>query len=335
MIVDDHNGRDDVRLRPALDAVAAGQWQVARESMVPTRTDFDRRSYVSGVLAEAVVGVRQRELRRRRLTPGEQIDTTYAWPDVWVAAEPDNPDAHLVRARSLLIRAWEVGRTGWAEGINERSLPEFVRLTELAAIEADEAARLLPSDPNPWAFRILLSIPLSAERPAMEEAWQEVIARDPGHRMAHDVKFLYLCERWLGSHEAMYHFARTAAATAADGSPLHILPICANAEWSARRPRGGQTPEQRWAGAEFNADLDNALDRWFRVAQTRHGMWHEDANTLAYGLWRAGRHAEAKPVFAAIGPYATASPWAGTVRGRRLSFRMARRAAMRGGLLRT
>jgi hypothetical protein len=299
--------------------------------MATTRADFDRRSRVSRAFGEAVIGTTWTAIRTRRLAPGEEIDTAGAWPDIWVQAEPDNPDAHLVRSRSLMFRAWEVRGTGWSNSVNERSLQEFLRVLELAGTEADAAARLLPADPNPWAQRILLSVPLSADRPAMEEAWREVVRRDPGHREAHDFKLMYLSEKWLGSHEAMYLFARTATAGATDGSPLHILPIYANAEWSLQRPKGGETPEERWTGADFGAELDNALNRWFRVAQSRHGMWYEDLNALAYGLWRAGRHADAKPVFAAIGPYALSLPWAWAVRGERLSFRAARRKALRSG----
>lgn len=326
---DRHNGRDDAELRHALDVVATGQWQAARDLMAATRADFDRRSRVSRAFGEAVIGTTWADVRTRRLAPGEQIDTTQAWPDLWAQAEPDNPDARLVRARSLMFRGWEVRGTGWANSVNDKSVHEFVRLLELAVAEADAAARLLPADPNPWAQRILLSVPLSEPPSVMESMWQEVVRRDPVHREAHDFKLMYLCEKWLGSHEAMYGFARTAAADAPDGSPLHILPIYATAEWALQRPKGGQTPEERWVGAEFGAELDNALNRWFRVARSRHGMWFEDLNALAYGLWRAGRHADAKPVFAAIGPYALSLPWAWAVRGERLSFRAARRKALR------
>ena len=34
-----------------------------------------------------------------------------------------------------------------------------------------------------------------------------------------------------------------------------------------------------------------------------------DLNMLAYGLYQADRHRDAKPVFEAIGPYATGIPW--------------------------
>ena len=81
----------------------------------------------------------------------------------------------------------------------------------------------------------------------------------------------------------------------------------------------------------FHAELDQALHRSFATAPGRHAMWYHDLNHLAYGLSNGRRHADARPVFEAIGPYMEDIPWAwADGHDERRAFRVARRQALKG-----
>lgn len=244
------------------------------------------------------------------------VDVDAAWPDRWAAAEPDNPDAVLVRARSLIMRGWEIRGSGWASTVGPSAMDEFHRVLRLVPPLTEQAARLAPEDPTPWVERLLVATALNADRADFDEIWDQVTRRDRWNREAHSLRLMYLCRKWHGSHEQMFAFAREAAAAAPDGSPLHVLPVQAAAEWAlweVRRAgafRDVLAVVKAWRNdPQINADLDGALNGWLRTEPRRHAMWYHDLNYLAYGLARAKRYEDAGAVFSAIGSYMEELPW--------------------------
>lgn len=336
--LDLHLAQDDPALRAAWDAARGGDWRPARDLMATTRSDFDRRARYVWVLAESVTAEPGAGVKSDPNREVGAVDTTAAWTDRWAAAEPENADAVLLRARSLITRAWEVRGGSWASFVGPDAAAEFHRLLLLALPVGDKAAMLAPEDPTPWAQRLLLATALGASRADFERTWSEVIAREPLHREAHNFRLMYLCLKWRGSHEEMFAFARAAAAAAPFGSPLHVLPLHAAAEWAMWEfGREGsfrnilKVTDVLRSGPEFHADLDNALNRWFATAPGHHAMWYHDLNYLAYALVKANRHADAKAVFEAIGPYMENIPWVWMEPGNpEKGFRGARRRALRG-----
>ncbi|GAA1877862.1 DUF4034 domain-containing protein [Asanoa iriomotensis] len=306
IVVDTHPAQDDEALRKAHDdLVGGGDWAAARDLMASAAGDEYRRSRYAWVLSEATLGTP---------SPDQPVEEA-TWVDAWARAEPDNPDALLVRGRSLISRAWEVRGSGWASTVGRDAGAEFQRLLVLAVPIYERAVSLAPADPMPWAHRLLLATALNAPRDHVERCWAEVVARDPGHVEAHNMKFMYLCHKWHGSHEEMFAFARQAAATAPDGSPLLALPLAASAEWAMWMMRRELSVKQSVAVTRYwrrdpvvQAELDAALQRWFARPNRRDG-WHGDLNYLAYALYKADRHADNKAVFAAIGPYMVDPPW--------------------------
>ncbi|MFI7609276.1 DUF4034 domain-containing protein [Micromonospora sp. NPDC049366] len=330
--IDTNPAQDDAVLREACTQARYGSDDgPARAALAATRGDHDRRARYVRVLAESTAGGLGSRIDR---TTG-RVDTDAAWTDRWAARSPTNPDAQLVRARSLMARAWEVRGEDWAATVRPEQWAEFGRLLHLAGQVNDLAMRLAPEDPTPWAIRLDLMVDQSAAPEDVEETWRELIQRDQWHQEGHVQKLTYHCRKWSGSHEAMFGFARSVAATAPAGSPLHVLPVRAAAEWALweqERETPGVTAEeigQRWQqDPVMRADLDNALEQWFRRPAGRHADWLNDLNFLAYGLARTGRHADAAPVFASIGRYVTGVPWAwwGGTRGDAAFIRARRRA---------
>ncbi|MFF0655751.1 MULTISPECIES: DUF4034 domain-containing protein [Micromonospora] len=332
--IDPNRAQDDAVLREACTQARYGSdIGPAKKALAATRDDYDRRARYVRVLAESTAGGLGSRIDR---TTG-RVDTAAAWTDRWASRAPADPDAQLVRARSLMARAWEVRGGGWAATVAPEQWAEFSRLLDLARQVNDLAMRLAPEDPTPWVNRLDLMIDESAPLDEFEEAWRELTKRDPWHQQGHVRRLVYHCRKWSGSHEAMFGFARSVAAAAPTGSPLLVLPVRAAAEWALweqdREPEGGTADEisERWRqDPVMQSDLDNALSRWFHQPATRHADWLNDANYLAYGLARTGRDAEAAPVFASIGRYMTGVPWSWWGQGRGdTAFLRARRRARR------
>ncbi|MEU1689014.1 DUF4034 domain-containing protein [Micromonospora sp. NPDC005707] len=330
--IDTNLAQDDAVLREAcMQARYGTETGPARKALAATRGDYDRRARYVRVLAESTAGGLGSRVDR---TTG-RVDTEAAWTDRWAASSPSNPDAQLVRAQSLSARAWEVRGGDWAANVRSGQWAEFHRLLHLAGQVNDLAMRLAPEDPTPWANRLELMIDQSAPQEDIEETWRELTRRDPWNRAGHILKLKSHCRKWGGSHEAMFGFARSVAAEAPAGSPLHLLPVRAAAEWALweqEREAPGSTADeigQRWRqDPVMQSDLDNALSRWFHQPATRHADWLNDVNFLAYGLARTGRDADAAPAFASIGRYVTSVPWSwwGDVRGDAAFMRARRRA---------
>lgn len=310
--IDIAEAQDDAALREACKQARQGFDELARQAVARTRDDYDRRARYVQVLAQSTTGGFESPIDR---TTG-QADTSAHWTDRWAAHCPTDPDAQLVRARSLIARAWEVRGSDWASSVRPEQWAEFHRLLHLAEQVNDLATQLAPADPTPWVNRLQMQIGYSAPRDDVEQTWRQLTYRDPGHQGGHVLKLTYHCRKWSGSHDEMLGFARSVVAAAPVGSPLHVLPVRAAAEWalweeervSPKRP--ADEIGERWRqDSAMQADLDSALSRWFHQPAARHSAWLDDANFLAYGLARTGRDADAAPVFAAIGKYMTVLPW--------------------------
>lgn len=313
--VDLHIAQSDAGLRAAEAAARAGNPAQAIALIAATRADFDVRSRYVRAIGESVTSLPWAQMVPTADSAVSQLNLGATWIDAWAAAEPDNADALVVRARSLVARAWEVRGSGWASSVGPAAFQEFRRVLGHAWPLCLEAARLAPADPTPWTILLLLCTATSARREQFDSCWSELVARDPHHREGHNFALMYLCNKWHGSHEEMYAFARHAAENAPVGSPLFTLPLQAEAEWALWEfDRGDQTATSlvvaHWtADPKLRVDQDRALYGWFDRASTRHADWFDDANWLASSLVNSGRYHDACRVLDAIGPYATELPW--------------------------
>ena len=177
--IDTNPAQDDAALREACtQARYGGDAGPARRIVAGSRDNYDRRARYVRVLAESTIGGLGSRIDR---TTG-RVDTEATWTDRWAARCPTDPDAQLVRAQSLLARAWDVRGGGWAATVRPEQWAEFNRLLHLAHQVNDLALRLAPEDPTPWANRLRLMIDQSAPRKDVEETWRELTRRDPWHR---------------------------------------------------------------------------------------------------------------------------------------------------------
>lgn len=279
---------DDVGLRRARDgAVWSGRWEPAADLLASTGADPDRRGAVVNALAAAAV---QRA----------------PWLDDWRVARPEDPGVVAVAAWALVQRAWDARGGGWAQDTEADGVAAFFRLLEDALPIAERACRAAPNDPTPWVVLIWLGIGREDPRAVLDERWAELVRRDPHNRLGHVARLQCLTEKWYGSHEEMYAFARSVSGPA--WAP--VVPVQAHAEFALK-----ESAERRlrdvtafWRSAQVAADLDRALD-WVRAGRPGHAFALHDLSIVAYGLSQAERWSDAATVFAVTGPRTYEYPW--------------------------
>jgi len=150
--------------------------------------------------------------------------------DQWCNAEPDSALAHLVRGRALMERAWDARGHGTADSVDDRGWERFFEYLRQAEQELEQAAGLDPGDATPWAYLIEVARGLQQDKEVAQQRFREAAQRDPAHWGAHSQMLSFLCEKWHGSHDEMFDFARQASTRAGEGSDLGTLVIKAHIE---------------------------------------------------------------------------------------------------------
>ncbi|MFF4649502.1 hypothetical protein [Streptomyces sp. NPDC001380] len=297
----------DAPLQAALTAAGAGDFGPARALLAATRRDarWERRDGDVAKLAGFALH-----------NPG--------WLHAWLDAEPDDPDAVLVKADLCIRQAWEVRSGARAERVAHDQFQAFFALLGDAAPVIRRAAELNPADPVPWRIALTHARGSQAPRAVFDAHWEEAAARAPCHYGCHVSALQYLCRKWYGSHEEMFAFAERAADQALPGSRLHALPLLAAVEYRVvDGVREGADPA-------FDARAEAAVRRALDLSASFAPGDPEAAgfrNHLALMLLLAGdgRTEEALEAFRATGVHATRLPWAyfGDPREQFLTFRRA------------
>ncbi|MFJ4571898.1 hypothetical protein ACIP4W_10795 [Streptomyces sp. NPDC088846] len=282
----------DAALRTALTSAAEGDHGPARELLAATRehTQWELRDGYVSRLAEAALH-----------NPG--------WLDAWLAESPEDPDAALVRADLCIDRAWEIRTAERARHVSRDQFQAFFALLEDAAPVIGRAADLNPADPVPWRIALVHAVGSQAPREVFDGYWARALACDPHHYGCHAAALQYRCAKWHGSHEEMFDFAESAAATAPPGSKLHALPLLAALEYAVLSPSPGAPAGPDPYAPRVEAAVARALD----LSAAYGPGSHEAAgfrNHLALMLLRAERWDEGLEAFRSIGVHATKYPWA-------------------------
>jgi hypothetical protein len=228
---------------PALLAVKAaaksGDWQSVRDAL---RANGRRWEHRDAIVAAVDAGARNP-----------------AWTDAWLAAEPKNPDAHLIRGSMFVKWAWEARGSGYAETVSKGGWRSFHDRLQQAMQILKSAAELGPDDPTPWAELLPVAFGLGAPRPLARQWFDNAVLRCPDHYGAHQSMLQFLCEKWHGSKELMWEFVDERTAAAQPGSDVFAIVPTAHFE----------------AASALESDAPNPADivkQYWRVPKVREGV---------------------------------------------------------------
>ncbi|GAB2937891.1 hypothetical protein GCM10027280_27630 [Micromonospora polyrhachis] len=277
----------DPAARLVYDALARRDWPTARDALTSV-TDPDDHAFCVSVAAEV---------------PGVQD-----WIEEWITAEPDSTLPVLVRGTHAVRWAWEARGTARAAYTSQDQFREFHKRLKFAENCLDEVVERDPDDTTGRMYLVLSARGRQVDRAEVRRRFDEVIARHPYHRLAHEHMLQYRCQKWSGSHEEMFTFARESAAKAPAGSSLGELIAVAHIE----RWLGLPSPEDAdyMKTSAVVAELNAAADRSIRHPDfQRQSGWPVLHNLFAFAFALAGDHRSALEQFDVVGDQVTEWPW--------------------------
>jgi hypothetical protein len=287
----------DRALTEARHDMVIGRWQGVRDLLRATGEDWPRRTHRLRLLAHAAA------------------DSSTV--EAWRAAEPDDPDAAVLRAATEVVRVFDTAIAAGRGGTVDR------RRLDATVDACLAAAQTAPTDPMPWVS--LLSIARLYEggvpRRELRQWFDELRRRDPYHTEGHAQLLRYWSARWHGTHGAMYDFARDAAGVAPPGSPLPVLVQVARVEEYRYIADGalGRGPvrgfDQHWKHELAVTEVRRTHARWIGGREPGRPVAPEevaDLNYLAHAACYAGQVEVAREVLGMLGARATWVPWSYT-----------------------
>ncbi|MFI6470696.1 hypothetical protein ACIBL5_10665 [Streptomyces sp. NPDC050516] len=282
----------DRALTVARHDIVIGRWQGVRDLLRATGDDWALRTHRIRALANAAAG------------------STVV--EAWRAAEPDSPDAAVLRAATEVTRVFN---GAIAAGRGAGTDRDRIDVAVMACLSAADAR---PADPTPWAS-LLTVVRLyegGVSRRELRGWWDELRRRDPYHLEGHVQMLRYFSARWHGTHGSMYDFARDAAGAAPAGSPLPVLVQIARVEEyryvsDAAKGRAVRGFGQHWNHELAVTELRRTYDRWLggRPPGPIRASEAAELNYLAHAACCAGLTHEGAALVGLLGERVALVPW--------------------------
>ncbi|RNL72012.1 hypothetical protein [Streptomyces sp. I6] len=286
----------DRALTEARHDIVIGRWQGVRDLLHATGRDWPRRAHRLRQLSHAAAGSSAVE--------------------AWWAAEPENPDAAVLRAATAVVRVFE---DAIALGRGTAVDRDRIDVAVMACFGAAEAA---PADPMPWVSLLTVArlYDGGVGRRQLRSWWDELRRRDPDNIEGHVQLLRYWSARWHGTHGSMYDIARDAAGAAPAGSPLPVLVQIARVEefrYVAEGSRGRAPVRdfgQHWKHELAATEVRRTWERWIGGRAPGPVLPEEVAelNYLTHAACYAGETDVARGLFAMLGTRAARVPWSYT-----------------------
>jgi hypothetical protein len=193
----------DVAVRSALEGLKQGDWRAADELLAATRKGDDRAARAGHMVAAA--------------------DGWPDWIDRWHAERNDRSEPWLIRGALRIGEAWKARGSGRADDVDDDAWPVFFERLGEAEADLREAILRDETDAIPWAYLLITGSALDQEVTELRERFNEAQRRDPQGWLAPWQALNALSEKWCGSHDIMFAFAREIGGGSPQGSQLHAL----------------------------------------------------------------------------------------------------------------
>jgi tetratricopeptide (TPR) repeat protein len=236
-----------------------------------------------------------------------------SWIDPWLRAHHQSAIPFLIRGAHGVKWAWSARGGGKAETVSEGGWDLFFRRLKDADEELHQAASRDEADPTPWAHLLAVARGLEQGFDQAQEYFNEAKRRDPWAVWAHLMMLQLLTQKWGGSHEAMFDFARATSAAAPKGSLVHRVIADAHVErflYLAAWEKDEKGANNYFRRDDVKREIYDMAERSVWAAEyqpsKRAAM---DRNVFAFCFSLMGDSKAARREFEAIGPVVTRQPW--------------------------
>jgi hypothetical protein len=228
--------------------------------------------------------------------------------DAWVAREPSSVAALVIRGAQRTMWAWEARGGGRANTVDPGAWDVFHGRLRSAEVDLRRAADLV-DDGVAWERMLLSGRGLELTLDELVARYARATKACPRLPFAVDQMLQCTCEKWAGSHEDMFDFARYVAANAPDGHPcLRVIPLA-----HLERALSIEDPDERRryrADPAVHAELIDAANRSvFRPGFGDDPQSRTTLSAFALVLGYVRRFDVAGPLLQRVGPWPTDYPW--------------------------
>ena len=224
----------------------------------------------------------------------------------WCSAQPQSGLATATWGASLVAQAWarRGGRRFADLQPGEREL--FYELLRSAERTLHHAAQLSPGSPLPWMGLLRSGRALQISRHEQRLRYDQAMRRNAPGLDPHQQLLQGLCQKWGGSHDEMFAFARQVAAGSPAGSPLATVLVLAHFE----RGVAGDPPLREYmagVAGQIRALGQQSVEHPAFADSVPDGAHARNMMCLAYSL--CGDHELSQRQRAALGGRLSAFPW--------------------------
>lgn len=151
----------------------------------------------------------------------------------WINHSPKSPHPHTVKGVQLIDWAWKARGSGTANTVSEKNVERFFERLIAAEESFQNAINLDANNPEPYCHLLLSGNGLQVDRDELDARFETLIQINPFHLPGHCNMLYAITEKWGGSHEEMFAFARMHGNKSPEGNPLFSLIAMAHIEkWS-------------------------------------------------------------------------------------------------------
>jgi hypothetical protein len=277
---------DPVALR-LRDALKEGRWQETHDFLESTR-DPRLRSFYVNALADV---------------PGWP-----GWINEWVAQRPTSSVPQLFAGWQRINWAWQARGGGVASTVKQDAWPMFQTRLVQADKDLAKAAALDETDPTPVARSIWIAMGLSLGQAEVRRRFAATEQREHLNQGACHAMVQATAEKWGGSHEAMFEFARWVSREAAEGSPVHKFVALAHLEVCLDLPAGEDAAYILRPDVQAEIRAAAARSIWSDRYPADPATW-QDRNQFALCFSLMGDHKAVLDQMNLIGTRITPAPW--------------------------
>ena len=181
----------------------------------------------------------------------------------WAETQPDSTTLALL-ATKLTSDAWDIRGGGMSETVADDAWPRFWEMLEHADDVVAQAISIGPPSADSWGAGIMIGVGRQLNIDLIQRRFEQCHQLQPFHANAVRAMLQARCDKWYGSHESMFQFARWVASQAPAGAPAQFA-IC-EAHFERWRSMAATGVDQRTYFSQSNVrhEIATVADRFLQ-----------------------------------------------------------------------
>lgn len=228
----------------------------------------------------------------------------------WVGFDPTSSSALTVRGAHALEWAWHARTFSRSEDVSEQQWEQFADRLSLARASLEHALAIDPGESAAYAYLLRCALGQAWELEETTALYNQARDFEPAPWLATYNYFVFLCQKWFGSHELMFEFARAVSGSAPEGSDVHALVAHAHIErWLyAGAFDNSPDPDNYWRSDDVFEELIDVYKLWVnKTSNSPYELVAANAFLFCFASMSARQVVDVE--LERIGPFPTYTPW--------------------------